>query len=49
MGEDNPDNIATIAELTGAGVLGRLPRLDPLTPDTLRAAMQAAFDPRDFA
>ena len=49
VGEDNPDNIATIAELTGARVLGRLPHLDPLTPDTLRAAMQAAFDPRDFA
>lgn len=49
VGEDNPDNIATIAELTGARVLGRLPRLDPLTPDALRAAMQAAFDPRDFA
>ena len=49
VGEDNPDNIATIAELTGARVLGRLPRLDPLTPDTLRAAMQAAFDLRDFA
>lgn len=49
VGEDNPDNIATIAELTGARVLGRLPRLDPLTPDALRAAMRAAFDPRDFA
>ncbi len=49
VGEDNPDNIATIAELTGARVLGRLPRIDPLTPDALRAAMQAAFDPRDFA
>ena len=49
VGEDNPDNIRTIADLTGARVLGRLPRLDPLTPDTLRAAMAAAFDPQDFA
>ncbi|MBB1491550.1 dethiobiotin synthase [Paracoccus sp. MC1854] len=49
VGDDNPDNIATIADLTGARVLGRLPRLDPLTPDALRAAMQAAFDPQDFA
>ncbi|MBB1497565.1 dethiobiotin synthase [Paracoccus sp. MC1862] len=48
VGDDNPDNIATIADLTGARVLGRLPRLDPLTPDALRAAMQAAFDPQDF-
>lgn len=49
VGNDNPDNIATIADLTGARVLGRLPLLDPLTPDALRAAMQAAFDPQDFA
>ena len=49
VGEDNPDNIRTIADLTGARVLGRLPRLDPLTPDALRAAMRAAFDPQDFA
>ena len=27
-----------------ARVLGRLPRLEPLTPDTLRAAMLAGFD-----
>lgn len=49
VGEDNPDNIATIAEVTGARVLGRLPRLARLTPDALRAAMAAAFDPQDFA
>lgn len=49
VGEDNPDNIATIADLTGARVLGRLPRLGTLTPETLRAAMEAAFDPKDFA
>lgn len=49
VGDDNPDNIRTIAELTGARVLGRLPRLDPLTPESLRAAMQRAFDRRDFA
>lgn len=49
VGDDNPDNIATIADLTGARVLGRLPRLDPLTPETLRIAMETAFDPQDFA
>lgn len=49
VGDDNPDNIATIAALSGVRVLGRLPRLDPLTPETLRAAMTAAFDPEDFA
>ena len=36
-------------ELARGNVENRLPHLDPLTPDTLRAAMQAAFDPRDFA
>lgn len=49
VGEDNPDNIRTIADLTGARVLGRLPRLDPLRPETLRIAMETAFDPGDFA
>ena len=49
VGDDNPDNIRTIADLTGARVLGRLPRLGTLTPETLRAAMETAFDPQDFA
>lgn len=49
VGEDNPDNIATIAAIGRVRVLGRLPRLDPLTPDTLAAAMRSHFDPADFA
>ncbi|HRO14634.1 MAG TPA: ATP-dependent dethiobiotin synthetase BioD [Paracoccus sp. (in: a-proteobacteria)] len=49
VGDDNPDNIATIARITGARVLGRLPRLDALTPEALAAAMRAHFDPQDFA
>lgn len=49
VGEDNPDNIATIAALGRTRVLGRLPRLDPLSPDTLAAAMRENFDPGDFA
>lgn len=49
VGDDNPDNIATIADLTRARVLGRLPMLEALTPQALRAAMAAHFDPRDFA
>lgn len=48
VGDDEPDNIATIAALTGARVLGRLPRLPELTPDTLRAAMSAQFREQDF-
>ncbi|WP_205961404.1 dethiobiotin synthase [Paracoccus endophyticus] len=49
VGDDNPDNIATIAALGGVRALGRLPRLDPLTPASLAAAMQAGFDRKDFA
>lgn len=49
VGEDNTDNIATIAAFSGARILGRLPRLDPLTPNTLAAAMRAAFTAEDFA
>ena len=49
VGDDNPDNIATIGEIGQVRVLGRLPRLDPLTPDSLAAAMRAGFDPQDFA
>ena len=49
IGDDNPDNIATIAALGRVRALGRLPRLDPLTPATLSAAMRTHFDPQDFA
>ncbi len=49
VGDDNPDNIATIAALGGVRALGRLPRLDPLTPASLAAAMQAGFERKDFA
>ena len=44
IGDAMPDNERSIAEFGEARVLGRLPRLEPLTPDTLRAAMQAGFD-----
>lgn len=48
VGDDNPDNIATITTLGQIRTLGRLPRLDPLTPATLSAAMRQHFDPLDF-
>ena len=48
IGDDHPDTIATIAAFSGATILGRLPRLDPLTPETLQAALAAAFDVEDF-
>ena len=49
VGEDNPDTVATIAAFSGARVLGRLPRVDPLTPAGLSAAFASGFSLRDFA
>ncbi len=37
-GDEVADSQATICAIGGVASLGRLPRLDPLTPDTLRAA-----------
>ncbi|WP_299362409.1 ATP-dependent dethiobiotin synthetase BioD [uncultured Paracoccus sp.] len=48
IGDDNPDNIATIAALGAIRVLGRLPRLAPLDADSLAAAMRAHFRAGDF-
>lgn len=44
IGDAVPDTERTIADFAGTPVLGRLPWLDPLTPGTLRQAMQARFD-----
>lgn len=49
VGDADPDSEATIARIGAVRRLGRLPRLDPLTPDTLAAAFAANFDERDFA
>jgi len=43
IGDPHPDNERTLAALGGVPMLGRLPRLDPLTPQTLKAAFAAAF------
>jgi dethiobiotin synthase len=37
-GEPNPRNLETIRRLGGAPILGRIPRLDPLTPAALAGA-----------
>lgn len=37
-GDEVPDSQATICAMGSVASLGRLPRLDPLTPDSLRAA-----------
>ena len=49
IGDDNPDNIATIGQIGGVRVLGRLPRLPDLTPEALARAMRDNFDAGDFA
>jgi dethiobiotin synthetase len=43
IGEDHSDNERTLRDLGGVPILGRLPHLDPLTPDTLASAFAKAF------
>ncbi len=49
IGDDNPDNIHTIAEFSGARILGRLPWLDRLHAEGLKAVFVEAFSAEDFA
>ncbi len=49
IGEDHPDNIALIAARTGVPVLGRLPLLSPLDPESLSAAFARHIDVSGFA
>ncbi|MFH1554402.1 MAG: dethiobiotin synthase [Pseudomonadota bacterium] len=49
VGDEMADSQETIGAFSGTKILGRLPRLDPLTPDALAAAFSAAFDLADFA
>lgn len=48
IGEENPDNMKTIEEFSGAKILGRLPRLDTLNSETLSKAFDDNFDIGDF-
>ena len=48
IGDETADSQRTISEMGKVRVLGRLPRLDPLTPETLAAAMRASFNAADF-
>jgi dethiobiotin synthetase len=43
IGEAHPDNERTLGAMGGVPILGRLPRLDPLTPKSLGVAFTAAF------
>ena len=49
IGDHNADNIRTIAELSGARILGRLPWLDRVDAAALGAVFAEHFRPEDFA
>lgn len=48
IGDEMADTQRTIAEMGTVRVLGRLPRLEPLTEQALAAAMRANFNVNDF-
>lgn len=48
IGEEMADSQDVIAAFSGVKVLGRLPPLDPLTPESLAAAFRQAFALQDF-
>jgi dethiobiotin synthetase len=48
VGDDYPDTQRTIGEISGAKILGRLPFLEILSPESLRAAFMAYFKNTDF-
>ena len=49
VGDENADNISTIAAMGAVRVLGRLPWLQSPDRDSLLRAMKDNFDPKDFA
>jgi dethiobiotin synthetase len=48
IGDAHADNERTLKEIARVPILGRLPRLDPLTPQTLSAAFAATFTRESF-
>ena len=48
IGDAHTDNQRTLGELGRVSILGRLPRLDPLTPQSLAAAFSAGFRRESF-
>jgi dethiobiotin synthetase len=48
IGAAHPDNERTLKEIAHVPILGRLPHLDPLTPQSLSAAFSAAFRAESF-
>jgi dethiobiotin synthetase len=48
IGDLHTDNERTLSAMGGAPVLGRLPRIDPLTPQTLKSTFTATFQRQQF-
>jgi dethiobiotin synthetase len=48
IGDAHPDTEQIVVEMSGVRSLGRLPRLNPLTPDNLRQSFRAHFDTSVF-
>jgi dethiobiotin synthetase len=48
IGDAHADNERTLREMGRVRILGRLPHLDPLTPQSLEAAFSAAFHSKSF-
>jgi dethiobiotin synthetase len=48
IGDAHADNERTLKEIARVPILGRLPRLNPLTPQTLSAAFAATFTRESF-
>jgi dethiobiotin synthetase len=48
VGDDNPDNMRTIVEFSGARILGRLPPLDRIDRAVLADAFARGFSREDF-
>ena len=49
VGEDNPDNMRTIADFSGAQILGHLPHLPVFDGEALRDVFARHFRKEDFA
>ncbi len=48
IGDENEDNIRTIAGFSGEKILGRLPILQELSPESLKSAFEKHFKFEDF-
>jgi dethiobiotin synthetase len=48
IGDAHADNERTLREMGGVPILGRLPHLEPLVPESLETAFAAAFERARF-